>query len=211
MRAFLPLGSGIQSTDHVLCRDRVPKVRWIDDPTTYITPMEVPGFRPRYRFVTPLSAAEIKRSIREQLNTKNPRGLLLRSTDQHLVLSYPQRGSAAWTPQMDLTFEAVANDHTLVRCLIGPIPTIWMLFAGGYLALTLLALTGLTLGFAQHLAGSSPWGYPLAGIAAAALLTMIIVERSGRRRARPDMYYLGSFVDESLGCDCLKLAREQAE
>ena len=36
------------------------------------------------------------------------------------------------------------------------------------------------------------------------------VERAGRTRARSDMYFLKDFVDQALGCDCLKLAEEQA-
>lgn len=167
--------------------------------------MELPGFRPRYRFSTVSSSAEITRLIRDRLGSNNPRGLLLRSTLDHLVLTFPQREAAAWTPQMDISFETLADGKTMVRCQIGPNPTIWMLFAGGYLALVLLALTGLTLGMAQQMAGDAPWGHPLAGPIAIAAL----VERAGRQRARPDMHYLSHFVDESLGCNCLELAREE--
>ena len=175
----------------------------------YFPPMEVPGFRPRYRFGTTLSPTDIARMIRERLGNNNPRGLLLRSTQDHLVLTFPQRDSAAWTPQMDISFEAMSDGRNLVRCLIGPNPTIWMLFAGGYLALVLLALTGLTLGIAQQMAGDTPWGHPLAGLATAAILVAAFVERTGRRRARPDMHYLSIFIDDALGCKCLELAREE--
>ncbi|HNR55899.1 MAG TPA: hypothetical protein PKJ19_12080, partial [Flavobacteriales bacterium] len=116
---------------------------------------------------------------------------------------------AAWTPQMDISFEALADGKTLVRCQIGPNPTIWMLFAGGYLALVLLALTGLTLGIAQQMAGDAPWGYPMAGMATLAIVIAAVVERTGRKRARPDMHYLSLFMDEALGCKCLELAREE--
>jgi hypothetical protein len=171
--------------------------------------MEVPGFRPRFKFVSPLSGEAIAERIRAHLTTNNPRGLWMKDTHQHLLLNFQRRDSEAWTPQMDISFETQVDGRTLVRCLIGPVSTIWMLFAGGYLALSLLGLTGITLGIALHMLGHTPWGYYMVPFVLVGLGILIHLERTGRRRAHADMHYLKRFVDEALGCDCLKLSVEQ--
>lgn len=172
--------------------------------------MGIPGFRPRFKFVSELSGQIITARITQHLAQHDMRGLWMKNAYDHLLLNFPREQAEAWTPQMDISFEAVENDRTLVRCLIGPASTIWMLFAGGYLALTLLGLTGLTLGIAQHLMDNTPWGYSLAALAALGIGIMVQLERTGRARAQADMRYLKQVVDEALGCDCLKLAEEQA-
>ena len=171
--------------------------------------MDVPGFRPRFKFESPLTAAAVTKAIRERISRDNPRGIWMKDTYQHLLLNFQRSGSEAWTPQMDLSFEELPNGNTLVSCLIGPVSTIWMLFAGGYLALTLLGLTGITLGIAQHMLGHTPWGYYMVPFVLVGLGVLIHLERTGRQRATSDMHYLKRFVDEALGCDCLKLAAEQ--
>lgn len=172
--------------------------------------MEVPGFRPRFKFESPMTGDEVTQRISERLKQHNPRSLWLKNAHYHITLSFQRRTSEAWTPQMDITFETLGQGRTMVRCLIGPVPNIWMFFAGGYLILTLLGLTGITLGVAQHLVGNTPWGYYMAPFALIGLGILIYLERTGRQRAQGDMRYLKQYVDGALGCDCLKLAEEQA-
>lgn len=171
--------------------------------------MEVPGFRPRFRFESPLSGPIIAQRISDRLRTHNPNGLWLKNAHYHLTLNFPRSTAHAWTPQMDINFEELAPDRNLVRCVIGPSPGIWMLFVAGYLVLTLLGLTGATLGFAQLMLHTSAWGFIAVPIALVGIAALVIVERSGRTRARDEMRLLKHFVDEALGCDCLKLAVEQ--
>lgn len=171
--------------------------------------MEVPGFRPRFKFVSPLSGEAIAERIRAWLSKNDHGGIWMKDTHMHLLLNFPRRTSEAWTPQMDISFEPLEDGRTVVRCLIGPVSTIWMLFAGGYLALSLLGLTGITLGIAQHLLGHTPWGYYVVPFVVICLGVLVHLERTGRRRAQADMLHLKRVVDEALGCDCLKLATEQ--
>ena len=89
-------------------------------------------FRPRFRFTTPLSAEEVKSRIMARTRTQNPHALVLGGTGFHLVLNFPAKAQRSWTPQMDVDVE-VLEGRTVVRCLIGPSPTIWMLFVGGYM------------------------------------------------------------------------------
>jgi len=176
----------------------------------YLHRMKLPGFRPQFKFESDLKGTGITDRITELLGQENPRGLWLKNAHYHILLSFPRRSAEAWTPQMDINFEELPNDRTLVRCLIGPAPSIWMLFAAGYIGFTLLSLTGITLGAAQLMLHQTPWGlYAVPGMLLC-MACMIYLERTGRERALDDMRFLKEFVDQALGCDCLKLAEEQA-
>ena len=172
--------------------------------------MELPGFRPRFKFESDLQGAAITERISERLRQDNPRGLWLKNAHYHILLSFPRKSAEAWTPQMDINFEDLPNGRTMVRCLIGPSPGIWMLFAAGYIGFTLLALTGITLGAAQYMLHQPPWGFYGVPVLLLCMVGMIYMERTGRKRALNEMRSLKEFVDQALGCDCLKLAEEQA-
>lgn len=174
------------------------------------TSMDVPGFRPRFRFESDMDAAMITDRIGQRLQAENPRKIWAKNTRDHVTLAFQPNGAEAWTPEMDLSFEALENGNTMVRCLIGPSPGIWMLFAGGYLALILLGLTAITLGVAQLMLKHAAWGFYLVPVVVLGIGVLFYLERTGRRRARSDMHFLKDFVDKALGCDCLKLAEEQA-
>ncbi|MBV6405677.1 MAG: hypothetical protein GFGODING_02457 [Flavobacteriales bacterium] len=173
------------------------------------TAMGILEFRPRFRFTTPLAKHEVVGRIGARLRTDNPQQLWLKDSDGHLVLSFPSRSTHAWSPQMDLNLE-VHDTGTLVRCLIGPSPGIWMLFSAGYIVLSLLALTGITLGFAQLSLGHGAWGFWALPVSAVGTVVLVLMARAGRLRAADEMRVLKHFVDAALGCDCFKLAMAQA-
>jgi hypothetical protein len=168
-------------------------------------------FRPRYRFEYPRSAAEVTQLIREHIRKDPACGLWVKDAHYHLTLNFPERGAHAWTPQMDINFEELGEGRTLIRCLIGPSPGIWMLFTAGYVGLILLGLTGLTLGFAQRSLGSPAWGSWALPVAVVGIGSLLFLSREGRRRSEPDMRDLKEAVDAALGCDCLSLADRQAQ
>jgi hypothetical protein len=172
--------------------------------------MAILEFRPRYRFESPLTPEEIAVRIQQRVTELNPQGLWLKNAHYHLTLSFPTNSTEAWSPQMDINFEDQPNGRTLIRCLIGPSPGIWMLFAGGYLMLTLLGLTGVTLGLAQWTVGEDPWGFWALPVALVGVMVMVVLARTGHQRAHDEMRILKLFVDEALGCDCFKLAEAQA-
>lgn len=172
--------------------------------------MSVLEFRPRFRFESPLKPEEVARRIQQRVKEQNPHELWVKNAHYHLTLSFPSKSTEAWTPQMDINFEDQPNGLTIVRCLIGPSPGIWMLFAAGYLVLTLLGLTGITLGLSQWTVGDAAWGFWALPVAAIGVVVMIVLARTGHQRAHDEMRVLKRFVDDALGCDCFKLAEAQA-
>lgn len=176
----------------------------------YFSPMSILGFRPRFKFGSPMSATDITHRIRERIDTNNPKGLGQKNVHYHITLHFPHEQAHMWTPQLDLNLEEETDGRTTVRCLIGPASNVWMLFAGGYLALTLLGLTGVTLGLAQLSLDHTPWGFWAMPVAVGGIALMGYLAYTGQRRAHDDMRTLKEFVDGALECDCFKLAMEQA-
>lgn len=99
-----------------------------------------------------------------------------------------------------------ADRLTMVRCQIGPMPSIWMFFVGGYMALCVFALLGISMGVSQQIVGSFAWGWWVALPTPFLALGLWILAQEGKRRARDEMRLLKHFVDGALGCDCFALA-----
>jgi hypothetical protein len=165
-------------------------------------------FRPRFRFPTSLAPNTVKDRIGRQVAERNPRGLVLGGTGHHLVLTFPHRDIRSWTPQMDIDLEQLEG-RTWVRCLIGPSPTIWMLFVGGYMLCAILALLGLSIGVSQQVVGAQTWGFWLVAPTPFLALGLWALAQVGKVRSRDDMHLLKHFVDEALGCDCFALAEQR--
>jgi hypothetical protein len=109
---------------------------------------------------------------------------------------------------MDVDVE-VLEGRTVVRCLIGPSPTIWMLFVGGYMFSASLALLGLSIGVSQQIVGADPWGFLLVAPTPFIALVLWLMAQGGKVRSRDEMRVLKVFVDDALGCDCFALAGQE--
>lgn len=171
------------------------------------------AFRPRFRFRTPLSPDTIKERIHASSRSVQPARLLVGGTGHHLTLQFPHASQRSWTPQMDIDLEVCEDGTTaactLVRCQIGPMPSIWMLFVGGYLALCVFALLGISMGTSQQVVGSFAWGWWVALPTPLLALGLWAAAQEGKRRSKAEMHFLKHFVDGALGCDCFALAEEE--
>lgn len=160
-------------------------------------------FRPRFKLRTLLHPDTVRDRLRECVRENNPAGYRLKGNLPHMILQHPPEKRQAWTPQLDIDLEMEQEPgqetFTVVRCMIGPAPTVWMMFMGGYIALALLATFGLAIGYPQLMLHESPWGLYGAGILLAAALALWLLAQAGKRRAKDDMRALKRFVDEALG------------
>jgi hypothetical protein len=167
-------------------------------------------FRPRFRFRTPMAPEEIKDRIQRQVRDDNPDLFRLGGTGNHLSLQFPYKAQHSWTPQMDLDLEVEQlpgkDPATIVRCQIGPMPTVWMLFVGGYIFLCVIALLGISIGTSQQIVGAFAWGWWVALPTPLLAVTLWLMAQEGKRRSKEEMRKLKSFVDKALGGDRLTLA-----
>lgn len=167
-------------------------------------------FRPRFKFRTPMHPDEIRDRLRGHVRDSNPIGFRLKGNLPHMILMYPLDHQHLWTPQMDIDLEMEQEPgketFTIVRCMIGPAPAVWMMFMGGYIALALLTTFGLAIGYPQWRLNESPWGLYGAVILLVCAVGLWLLAQAGKRRAKAEMHRLKHFLDEALGCDCLSLA-----
>jgi hypothetical protein len=167
-------------------------------------------FRPRFRFRTPLDPAIIKQRLQDRVRADNPHMLRLGGTGYHLSLQFPHTVQRSWTPQMDIDVEVeqlpAKEAVTIVRCQIGPMPTVWMLFVGGYIFLCVIALLGISMGASQQVVGTFAWGWWVALPTPFLALVLWLLAQEGKRRSKGSMRTLKEFVDGALGCDCFALA-----
>jgi len=161
------------------------------------TTMSELEFRPRSRFATALPPTEVKARISGLITAENPDKLVLGGSGHHLVLGFQEVQRHVWTPRMDIDISE-AEQGTIVHCLIGPAPNVWMLFMAGYLVITLIGLTGITLGMAQQLLGITVWGYLLAAPMPFFGLGLWLLAQGGKRRSRPEMHALKAFMDRAM-------------
>jgi hypothetical protein len=163
------------------------------------------AFRPRFRFGTPLGADEVEARIRTHLEGPAGTELRLGGTVGHLVIDYHPGMQRSWSPQLDVDL-STEEGRTMVRCQIGPAPSIWMLFVGGYLLCVILTLLGTSIGVSQQIVGAEPWGYLMVLPAPFLAIALFILARIGKERAREQTHRLKRALDEALGCDCIALA-----
>ncbi len=119
---------------------------------------------------------------------------------QYLILKIPMSQREYWSPELQIQpFQDYDDKHkTLVRCVVGPTQSVWMLFTFLYSALILLTLFGGMFGLVQQqLTQSSAflWAWPV-GIVL--VFSVFIVSKIGQRKARNQTLRLVSFLMHSL-------------
>ena len=165
-------------------------------------------FRNRFKFYTQLTVEEIKEKLYTSQKNNNKHHLqIMKMMDNHLVLKYAEKYRNFFTPQMDINIET-ENNRTLIRCLIGPAPNVWTMFTFAYGSLGMIAMfSGLFWLTNYTLKKETLWYLPTI-IATLFALVMFIAVSIARQSSRPQMEVLKVFLDESLECDCFKLAEE---
>lgn len=155
-------------------------------------------FRPRYKFEISLSQEEIAERLRVKLEENNPDGLRWSLVSYHIILRIHPEKRHFWSPQMDINMERLDNEHTLVRCLIGPVPTVWTMYVFLYAVLGLGGLVALMAGFSQWTLNHTPWAFWFLPVSIIGSVAMFLFAQFGKRLAHDEMRILKNFVDEAL-------------
>jgi hypothetical protein len=165
-------------------------------------------FRPRFKFTTTLTPEEIINSVADQLKNNNPEGYVARMISYHITMRIAIAKRHFWSPQMDINLERTERD-TIVRCLIGPVPTVWTLFVFIYSILGLGGFVALMIGFSQWSLNHYAWGFWFAPFSLVGCGLMFWFAQWGKSMAKAQMRGLKLFFDQSLKCDCFVLSKEQ--
>jgi len=167
-------------------------------------------FRPRFRFHTPLSTDDVIRRVETYFDTSGTDDVVINNVKDHIVVEIPIAKRHFWSPHMDvnLEFDDFEN-QTLVRCLIGPSPTVWTMFMFFYGFFGFMAFVGLTLGMSQWTLQKPMWGFWFVPAALIGMALMYGISYEGKKLAHDEMRALKHFLDRALDCDCFAIAEEQ--
>lgn len=149
---------------------------------------------PRFR----LRVAADKDAILDYLDE-----LLKSSTDvshirakQYLILKIPEHKKEYWSPELQIQpFDDInEKNKTLLRCVIGPSQSVWMMFTFIYSAIIVLTLFGGMFGLVQYQINEYSiflWIWPVGIIA---FLSFFAVAKFGQHKARNQTLRLVSFL-----------------
>jgi hypothetical protein len=119
---------------------------------------------------------------------------------QYLILRIPPSKREYWSPELQIQPFQDYDDKkkTVIRCVVGPTQSVWMMFTFFYSSIVLMMLFGGMFGLVQYqLSNYSPflWVWPLGTIA---LLSIFAFSKYGQTKARNQTLRLVSFLMHSL-------------
>tara|TARA_Y100000782_G_C10186664_1_gene267046 strand:- start:4680 stop:5189 length:510 start_codon:yes stop_codon:yes gene_type:complete len=153
--------------------------------------------RPRFRLVTPLSRVQLLDKLHAHLKHNN-RGFTGTIRDYHVVIKVPKDQVHYWSPQLDLSLSEHEKGGTLIRCLLGPKPTVWTKFMFFYAAFGLVAVFGLMIGMSQITLENTPWGMWAFGSSSLALIAIYFIAQAGKKMGHDQMHLLYDFLLDEL-------------
>lgn len=119
---------------------------------------------------------------------------------QYLILRIPPSKREYWSPELQIQPFQDHDDKkkTIIRCVVGPTQSVWMMFTFFYSSVVLSMLFGGMFGLVQYqLSNYSAflWIWPVGTIA---LLSIFAVSKYGQSKARNQTLRLVSFLMHSL-------------
>lgn len=150
--------------------------------------------RPRFELSSPLSKEELLGRLDEALNKPEAyfNGYI---TDWHVVLKIPSTDDHFWSPQ--LSMDVVDKEEgAVIYGLIGPKPSVWLMFVFFYFFLGFTLMVISVIGFSRYNLGLSAgilWLLPILSV----VLIMVYLSASfGKKLGRDQMEQLVLFVKE---------------
>jgi hypothetical protein len=158
--------------------------------------------RPRFAETVACDAALLVDTLREAIDGADP-PLEGHFAPTHCVLRIPPERRSFWSPELDLTFEPLAEDGGAgegirVRCLFAPRPAVWTGFAFVYAVLAAVAVGGALYALAQLTLGAAPRALLVSAGALALLAVIYGASFIGQGLAAGQMYELRRYLDEGL-------------
>jgi len=150
--------------------------------------------RPRFRLSTSLSSEEVFEQLKEHVaNDPSVQGTSLPS---YAILKVPAEEAQFWSPELQIRVDqdhpTTDENHTVLRCLLGPRQAAWSLFAFFYVLVGVITFFGGSYGLVQVSLGKpSPmvWVLP---IGVGLILVLWLIAKAGQRASKDQMHHLVS-------------------
>lgn len=120
--------------------------------------------------------------------------------DKYTILRIPSWERNYWSPELQIHSSPDYDNksYTILRCVVGPSQSVWVMFIFFYSITILVTLFGGMFGMVQYSIENDStflWIWPI-GIAV--FLTLFIVSKIGQRKARNQTLHLVSFLLHTL-------------
>lgn len=163
--------------------------------------MNEAAIRPRLKFISELSQEDIRDRVKVGLKDPavNTYELQYRSTQGHMLISFPAKHRHFWSPTMDLNLEKTDDGKTMLRVLMGPEASIWTMFMFFYTVGGLAILGGLILGYSQYVLDKGATWFFLIPAGIAIILFFYLAALTGKTKAAGQMQVLMQFLMITIG------------
>jgi hypothetical protein len=153
---------------------------------------------PRFRLRVPAEKDEILDFLAEK--AKASQDIVHLRAKQYLIYKVPSSQREYWSPELQLQpFQDYDDKNfTIIRCVVGPSQSVWMLFTFIYSAIILSMLFGGMFGLIKYQLekdSSFLWIWP---IGAFLLATFFIISKIGQSKARNQTLSMVRFLNQSL-------------
>ncbi|MCB9223420.1 MAG: hypothetical protein H6582_04505 [Crocinitomicaceae bacterium] len=162
-----------------------------------------PGeIRPRFKLQTALSEEEIFSKLEAFIKTDET--VTGKEVHNMYYVDIPHRDRHFWSPELRVSAEKdeyADHDDTIVRVMVGPQYTVWVMFVFIYTFLGMVSLFGGMYGLAQLSTGiHTPWIWCFP-VTAVMILGVYVIAKSGQKKGRDQTLHLVSVVYHALGHD----------
>ncbi|HAA16294.1 MAG TPA: hypothetical protein DCE41_33165 [Cytophagales bacterium] len=150
--------------------------------------------RPRFRLATTLPAEEVFEQLKAHIETEP--SIQGTSLPHYAILKVPAEQAQFWSPELQIRVDqdhpTTDDNHTVLRCLLGPRQAAWSLFAFFYVLVGVITFFGGSYGLVQvSLGKSSPlvWALP---IGLGLIFVLWLMAKAGQRASKEQMHHLVS-------------------
>ncbi len=155
----------------------------------------MPSFtlRPRFKKDVHIASEELEELLKAELKKEGSECVGYVGSG-YSVIKIPMTERHFWSPQLSISFEE-KDGATQISGLYGPNPTVWAVFFFGYVALGIIGLFILVIGFSRFSLGMGTgilWVLPVLLVAA---LILYVLAQGGQKIGAQQMFTLHHFFE----------------
>ena len=149
--------------------------------------------RPRFQKKVAITVGKLKQEIQTELEKTNE--CVGSFSNNMAIIKLPFQEQYYWSPQLSLTLDE-KDGYTEIRGLYGPNPSIWVMFAFGYGALSVLALFHLIIGFSMWQMGKGSFVLSLLVVEVSLAVLLYMAAQMGQKKGASQLYRLHFFFEK---------------
>lgn len=154
--------------------------------------------RPRYTLRVNLPPEEFLERIRKEISINDP-VCSCRILTPHVILQISDEQRHYWSPQLTVEVEACEKRNgSLLRCIIGPMPAVWTMFASFYALSVFVGLVGLVWGVSQWSLDMTPYALWLVPVSVIMIGIAYIIALAGQKLGYDQMVILQEILERSV-------------